>query len=520
MITSHENSSLRVLYLVLLTIYSFLLFYSFGTSEMTSDDGLWNSLALDLSDGLQIPFTIESSIKGFHHTTLAAYISYIPLAIHKNHFSIQLFHGLLILLMHAYIFCIGNLLKKPGMGIFFSIIFFFTPSMSLFYGLKSWQLFYLPIFQVISLYYFISFFSNLKKVHLFISMFLVSWFPHFHLSAVVLFPVFFFYLAFKRKSFKIDHYDLITCLAMFFLINSTLIYNFIESYKTISLLIVVLFVSILLLINLDIKWPSYQSQKKIYISLLIISLFLVFAVKGHIRSFISALELLPSNNLYVAHHLGFEDDFSLVSSLLSLEVLFLFLFIFFKRPHSSFISFLFYLLTSILVICSLISLFISSYQIPHQWFVFALIYIFLAISLFVCGLHNKLLRNTVLIFIVLSNIYHSTKMLHLVSTKGGQSIHLASYQDKKEILDIAFETSRNPIFIFPNVDWFGRRGWEYLIRYYKRDSSTPLTLVVIFENFYLRRDLDQVQLDKYKLFNRREVRSHIIFTQPFLEVLK
>jgi len=498
---------LGVLYLI-----AILFFYE--TVEMTSDDGIWNGLSLNLANWQGIEWRIFGSLSGYFHTSFAAYITAIPLFIYKSHLSIILFLNFLVLIAHFFVIKIGKILINEETGITLSLIFFFSPTMFVFYAFKSWQVFYLPIFQVISFYFFLSFLNTTKRRDLCWSMIFLAFLPHFHLSGILLIPLFLILLIIFKNNIKLKAHDFYLSITILYLINLSILYFLPLATNLITFASMLLFVAAFHFELVSKKLFLLFKQRKTYFVILLFSFVLPYLIHSNLNAFTPLrmfFDLIPGNNKYIAEHIAESVPFT--TKFLSLECLLIFsFFLFFKIRTIKEIT-IYFIMTYIFASIAFLSVFINEKSIPHQWFLFGLFYVFVGIIHFVNQSDYKIVRRLTLVILILVNVFYSFDMSMRVKENGAGGVHLASYGAKEKILDYIYQRNSNPDIYFANVDSHGIYGWKYLLRYYKVNDAEPSLKFIVFEYKYWFRDIDEEELKKYINFEKHYFHKNVVLVE-------
>lgn len=507
------NKSLKS-YTVLIVVYLITIFFFYENVELTSDDGVWNGWSLDLIESSSTKWLIGSSEKGFFHSTLAVYLTAIPLLIYKSHFSIIVFTCVLVLLMHVFIAKLGRLAKDNEFSFALSLLYFICPAMFVFYAFKSWQLFYFPVFQVISFFFFTSFFMAKKKKDLYLSMFFLGILPHFHVSGNLLIPLFLSLLIIFRTQLNIRSKDYLIGTLIIYLLNVSILYF-------IALELHLFVIGILLLLNgifylsskFEIKYKVFEN-KAIYLIILGITLVLpslLISVQNAYTPLRTFIHLIPGNNQYITTHIG--EVLPLTHQFLSLEFVVLLLFLFFYKLNTIFNKIVYFIVTSLLAGISIMAIPLDRGFIPHQWFLFALFYIFIGIISYLTQIKRNSLRRSLLGTLLLVNIIYTFNLSVKLSENGAGGLHSTSYGAKTKILNLIFEHSNNPDVKIVNIDSFGQYGWDYIYRFYEWDHSKPARKFIVFEYNYWFRLIDENEIKKYKNFERHNIQKNVVLIE-------
>lgn len=507
---------LRSLEFIQLSIYfvCFLMFYDIA--ELTTDDGQWSGRALDLIKGNSIPWQIPASVSGTFHTSLGSYLLAIPLFLYESHLSIIIFVFICWLLSHYYILKLDRL---PGIKIgsrAFSAFLFFMPIMFIFALQKSWQTVFLPMTQVLSLFYFLTFFSSQRGRDLYLSFFLLGLCVHFHLSAICLFPIFLGLLIILKQSHKLKLKNFLICESLLYLTSFPIL--IFMSFKIHFLFIFFLVIMIVIFKTFNHKenlHPVFFNKRLYLVSLSFIILlsYLITSFENMMGPLRTFAHLLPSNNFYLANRSSLASSIPLLHEFISLEILMLVITTIFMRLKVKLDLVIYLILFSIFCGVILLGPILQRQYMPHQWFLFTVPYTHLAIVYFVSTFSNLRFKEIVISILILSNFLFSLRFATLIKKYKTTGFRLSSYGVKKEILDSIYKKHANPAIEFQNTDYWGVVGWKYLQRYYTKDTSQPTKRFIVLIDDYKQKKLTQKDLETYSSFKKLKVGNHYVFEQ-------
>jgi len=491
--------SLMVLYVVLFVQFN-------GIAQLTTDDGQWSALALNIAEGKNLSWSYDITTFGIRHSRLASYIHSFSLMIFRSHISILCLIFFFNLLSHYCLYRIGDLLGTKRGGILLSLIFYFLPSMFVFYSLKTWQVAYLTSFVIFYIFFFFRHIQLKSKWDIYISAFFLGLSTHFHLSAFLLFPMFFFILFFFLR----------VPVRMFLnvlLIVLITLYPYVIQKPFFVLSVIPLFILYKIKNKVEINCDS-QFYYIINIGLFIAGViaYLIKLKFGLVNAFFIFLELLPANSLYIANQNLSQENFIGLSSFFSLNTTLFFISLFIKKRKTNVLSKIIFLNIAFLLFSFFFLGFVLNLKTyPHQWFLFAIPFSLMMMVDLINENLNKKLFFSICFLVVMQNVYYSISFASHVRSSGGLGWHLASFESKKEILDFIFSNSNNPTFDFVNVNSYGVYGWYYLEKYYIRDDRAKSQNFIIYEKDYQGKDMTDLGHFKKGVFQIHSYKAHKLF---------
>lgn len=489
----------------LFAFYFFVFVTFMSNAGLSSDDGAWGVIALDILEG-NLPVLGDGWF--IKLPALSAYLQAFFLWIHRSHEAVLIGFFLSGLIAHYFIIKTGELLESQQFGFLCSLLFFFKPIFFNFYAHKTWQVSLFPVFISVFVYAFFCFDKSVgKNKFWFYLMWVVASLGFTaHMAAVFyLAPLLFVTLKYYRE---VGWTELIPALVMYHGLNWLVLMQF-EQWGLFFGAHALLFAMFAWL-----KWrqpAGFGFRYFLYYRLgLLLILVLLLTADFFLNQFFgvgmrSFLDFFPAASLYIARSNGLEGQLPLLHSWMSLEfILFTLFMVTYAHKKNRLWDF------TLLLLIALVGfeLFGVYSFFPHQWFIFLLPVLLFTVlwpirrSLSLC------------LIVVLMNAAYAFTFAQKIRSSGGQGWHMATLETRNRMLDFVASNGKGAIVQMLNVDWYGARAWEYLYRvrfdrYINVGQGPGVTLYYVYEHDYLGREfkvgepyssMQQYRVGEHKLY--------------------
>lgn len=441
-------------YIGILFAFYLAIFISFiGTAEVSSDEGVWGLLALDILEGARPLLGDGWFIK---LPALFSYIEAFFLYWHRSHEAVLIGLFLLNLIGHYFIIKTGELIESFRFGVMSSLLYFFKPIFFNFYSQKAWQVSLLPLFICLFTHAFFQFERSRQQrwsleLWLWASLAFTA-----HMSAVFLLAPL-LYTTYKHTR-DVIFSRLLLCLFLYHGLNVLVL----KQFKQWPLFIgahVLFLLTFWLTKNFPFELKNFKSFLILRISALLVLALLItgdYLFNPFFGTAIgSFLDFLPAANLYIAQSNLLQERLPWLHSWLSVELLLLVAFIFYYANKKNTLWDLVIIFLIVLVSFEIIA---PYGRFPHQWFIFLLPVILFPVlwlirkSVFLC------------LIIIIINAHYSLSFARLIQKNGGQGQHMATLSSKNKMIDFIKSRGSSALVFMLNVDWYGARSWTYLYR--------------------------------------------------------